>query len=173
VKTVYISLGSNIGERGENLERAIAALGERGVRVTRRSAIYETEPVEMREQAWFLNCVVEAETELMPVQLMRALLEIEREMGRKRRVPKGPRVIDLDILLFGSSVVRTREVEIPHPRMAERRFVLVPMVEIAPEARHPVLKRTIGQLLAGLADKSEVRIWRGRGENEKGEATRR
>jgi 2-amino-4-hydroxy-6-hydroxymethyldihydropteridine diphosphokinase len=161
VKTVYISLGTNVGKREENLERAIAALGERGVRVTRRSAIYETEPVEVREQAWFLNCVVEAETELMPVQLMRALLEIEREMGRRRRVPKGPRVIDMDILLFGTSVVKTREVEIPHPRMAERRFVLAPMAEIAAEVRHPVLKRTIGELLSGLEDKSEVRIRRG------------
>jgi 2-amino-4-hydroxy-6-hydroxymethyldihydropteridine diphosphokinase len=164
LKTVYISLGSNIGDRGANLERAVELLGERGVRVVRRSAIYETEPVEVREQAWFLNCVVEAETELMPVQFMRALLEIEREMGRKRRVPKGPRVIDMDILLFGTSVVKTREVEIPHLRMAERRFVLAPMAEIAAEVRHPVLKRTIGELLAGLEEKSEVRVWRGRGE---------
>ena len=157
-----------MGERAANLERAIAALGERGVRVTRRSAIYETEPVEMREQAWFLNCVVEAETELMPMQLMRALLEIERGMGRRRRVPKGPRVIDMDILLFGSSVVKTQEVEIPHSRMAERRFVLAPLVEIAAEVRHPVLERTIGELLAGLEDNSEVRVWRGPGERGRG-----
>jgi 2-amino-4-hydroxy-6-hydroxymethyldihydropteridine diphosphokinase len=161
VKTVYISLGTNVGEREGNLERAIDLLGESGMRVTRRSSIYETEPVEVRDQAWFLNCVVEAETELMPVQLMRALLEIERAMGRRRRVPKGPRVIDMDILLFGTSVVKTREVGIPHPRMAERKFVLAPMAEIAAEARHPVLKRTIGELLAGLEDKSEVKLWRG------------
>ena len=172
MKTVYISLGTNVGEREGNLERAIELLGERGVRVTRRSAIYETEPVEVREQAWFLNCVVEAETELMPVQLMGALLEIEWEMGRRRRVPKGPRVIDMDILLFGTSVMRTREVEIPHPRMAERRFVLAPMAEIAAEVRHPVLKRTIGELLVGLEDKSDVRVWRGRGEGGKGTGER-
>jgi 2-amino-4-hydroxy-6-hydroxymethyldihydropteridine diphosphokinase len=158
---VYIALGTNVGERGENLERAIRLLGERGVRVVRRSAIYDTEPVEVREQPWFLNCVVEAETELMPRELMRVLLGIEREMGRRRSVAKGPRVMDLDILLYGTSVVKTKEVEVPHPRMAERRFVLVPLAEIARDARHPVLKSTIGELLERLEDSSEVRVWRG------------
>jgi 2-amino-4-hydroxy-6-hydroxymethyldihydropteridine diphosphokinase len=101
--------------------------------------------------------VVEAETDLMPRELMHALLEIERALGRRRRVPKGPRLIDIDILLFGSSVVRTPELEVPHPRMAERRFVLVPFNEIAPAARHPLLKKTIAELLADTPDRSEVR----------------
>src|SRR4029077_3554550 len=111
--TIYLSVGANIGDRAGNIQRAIAALGAHHVRVTRVSALYETEPVEMREQAWFLNCVVEAETDLRPQELMDALLEIERGMGRERRVPKGPRLIDMDILLFGSSVVHTAGLEIP------------------------------------------------------------
>jgi 2-amino-4-hydroxy-6-hydroxymethyldihydropteridine diphosphokinase len=132
----------------------------RGVRVTRVSSLYETEPVELRDQPWFLNCVVEAETDLRPQQLMDALLEIERGLGRERRVPKGPRLIDMDILLFGSSVARTPGLEIPHPRMAERRFVLVPFAEIAPGVQHPTLKKTIAELLAETPDRSEVRLWK-------------
>jgi 2-amino-4-hydroxy-6-hydroxymethyldihydropteridine diphosphokinase len=157
--TIYLSVGANIGDLAENIRRAIAALSGRGVRVTRVSAVYETEPVEMREQAWFLNCVVEAETDLGPQQVMDMLLEIERGMGRERTVPKGPRLIDMDILLFGSSLVQTPGLEIPHPRMAERRFVLVPFAEIAPEVRHPILKKTIAELLAETPDRSEVRLW--------------
>lgn len=159
MKTVYLSLGSNVGDRAGNIAQAIGALGARGVRVERQSSLYETEPVELREQPWFLNCVVEAETELMPRQLMNALLEIERDMGRTRRTPKGPRLIDMDILFFGASVIRTAELEIPHPRMAERRFVLVPFAEIAPEARHPTLQKSVAQLLAETPDRSEVRLW--------------
>jgi 2-amino-4-hydroxy-6-hydroxymethyldihydropteridine diphosphokinase len=161
METVYLSLGANIGERAENIARAIEALGARGVRVTRRSSLYETEPVKMASQGWFLNCVVEAETDLAPEVLMRALLEIERSLGRERRVLHGDRPIDVDILLYGASVARTKEVEIPHPRMAERRFVLAPFAEIAPEAMHPVLKKTIAELLAATPDRSKVRIYDG------------
>ena len=155
--TIYLSLGSNIGDRAENLARAIAALASHGIRVTRQSSLYETEPVELREQDWFLNCVVEAATDLTAEALMEALLKIERDLGRHRRVPKGPRVIDMDILFFGTAVVRTPELEVPHPRMAERRFVLVPFNEIAATAPHPVLGKTIAELLAGTSDRSEVR----------------
>lgn len=159
MKTIYLSLGSNMADRARNIARAVQGLAAHGVRVVRESSLYETEPVELREQAWFLNSVAEAQTDLMPLQLMRALLAIERDLGRARRIQKGPRLIDIDILLFGSSAVRTPELEIPHPRMAARRFVLVPLSEIAPGVQHPVLKKTIAELLAETPDRSEVRPW--------------
>jgi 2-amino-4-hydroxy-6-hydroxymethyldihydropteridine diphosphokinase len=157
VTTTYLSLGSNIGDRAANVARAVSALAQHGVRVTRQSSLYETEPVDFRDQDWFLNSVVEAQTELEPAQLMDALLQIERALGRHRLVTKGPRLIDIDILLYGSSIVRTPALEIPHPRMAGRRFVLVPFHEIAPDALHPVLKKTIAELLRSTSDHSEVR----------------
>ncbi|MFZ0038472.1 MAG: 2-amino-4-hydroxy-6-hydroxymethyldihydropteridine diphosphokinase [Candidatus Acidiferrales bacterium] len=163
MNTVYLSLGSNVGDREANLVRAIDELASRGARIVRQSSFYETEPLEIRDQAWFLNCVVEAETELDPQQLLETLLEIEIDMGRRRSIKYGPRNIDIDILLFGVSVVNTPDLMIPHPRMAERRFVLVPMNEIAPDALHPVLNKTINELLNSTADKSVARLWSGRG----------
>jgi 2-amino-4-hydroxy-6-hydroxymethyldihydropteridine diphosphokinase len=157
MNNIYLSLGSNIGDRAGNISRAVAELGPHRVRLVKQSSLYETEPVELREQGWFLNGVVEVETELTPQQLMQVLLKIEREMGRERIVPKGPRIIDMDILLFSSSVVKESRLEIPHPRMADRCFVLVPLAEIAPGAVHPVLKKTIQQLLQETPDHSEVR----------------
>jgi len=157
--TAYLSLGSNMGDRAANIASAIAALRARGLRVTQESALYETEPVEFLDQPWFLNSAIEVETELKPEQLMAVLLEIERAMGRERRVPKGPRLIDMDILLYGAEVVNEPGLEIPHPRMAERKFVLVPLAEIAGEAIHPVSLLTIAEMLDATADQSEVRKW--------------
>jgi 2-amino-4-hydroxy-6-hydroxymethyldihydropteridine diphosphokinase len=159
--TVYLSLGSNMGDRAGNIARAIAALGQRGVRVTHESSLYETEPLEIREQPWFLNCAIAAETELSAQRLMELLLEIERGMGRARLVPKGPRLIDMDILLYGSDIVKQLGLEIPHPRMAERKFVLVPLAEIAGEVNHPVSTMTIAEMLEATADRSAVRKWLG------------
>ncbi len=156
-KTVYLSLGSNLGERAKNLRAAIAALADAGVRVGKVSSFYETEPVDLREQPWFLNCAVEGKTELPASALLKKLREIETRMGSKKLVAKGPRLIDVDILLYGGETIDTPQLQVPHPRMHSRRFVLVPLQEIAPQAVHPSLKRTVKQLLEETPDLSAVR----------------
>jgi 2-amino-4-hydroxy-6-hydroxymethyldihydropteridine diphosphokinase len=155
--TVYLSLGSNIGDREQNLRTAIAALAEANVRVTRVSSFYETEPVDLREQPWFLNCVAQGETELPALDLLHALRGIESRLGSRKLVTKGPRLMDVDILLYGDETISTQELQVPHPRMLQRKFVLVPLAEIAPRLRHPSWRAAVGELLRATSDKSEVR----------------
>jgi 2-amino-4-hydroxy-6-hydroxymethyldihydropteridine diphosphokinase len=159
-KKIYLSLGSNLGDREANLRAAIAALAGTGVRVPRVSSFYETEPVDFLEQPWFLNCVLEGETELKPLALLRELRQIETRMGSKKLIAKGPRLIDMDILLYGQETIDTPELQVPHPRMTERRFVLVPLAEIAPELRHPSWNASVAELLARTVDRSAVQRYR-------------
>lgn len=148
-KLVYLSLGSNVGDCAANLNAAIDRLSSFG-EVVAVSSFYETEPVEFADQPWFLNCAVKLNTEKMPKQLLNRVLDIEREMGRRREKKNGPRIIDIDILLFGNSIIDTKGLTVPHVAMHTRRFVLEPLTEIAPEARHPVFKRNVRELRDAL-----------------------
>jgi 2-amino-4-hydroxy-6-hydroxymethyldihydropteridine diphosphokinase len=147
MKTVYLGLGSNVGHRERNLAAALVQLASPALRILRVSSTYETEPVDYTDQRWFLNLVAEAETELFPMQLLAHIVKIERALGRVRTVSKGPRTLDIDILLYGRAVIRSAKLEIPHPRMGERRFVLAPLAELAPSLRHPVTRKTVREML--------------------------
>jgi 2-amino-4-hydroxy-6-hydroxymethyldihydropteridine diphosphokinase len=157
LKRVYLSLGSNLGDGAAQLRQALAMLPGAGVRVTGVSSFYKTQPVDFRPQPWFVNCVAKAATDLMPLNLLKRLKAIERALGRRPGgIPKGPRAIDIDILLYENAVVRSRGLTIPHERLGERRFMLVPLSEIAPEVRHPLTSLTIREMLAGTPDRSQV-----------------
>ena len=155
--TVYIALGTNIGEREENLRAALRHLPEVGVHIRRVSSVYETEPLDYLDQDWFLNAVLEAQTELDALDLLRCLRLIESQMGSKKAFAKGPRLLDLDILLYGAETIDTPELQVPHPRMLDRKFVLVPLAEIAPSLRHPTWRAGVTQLLATTSDHSQVK----------------
>ena len=158
MKIAYLALGSNIGDREANLRDAVKHLESDEIRVTRRSSMYETAPQELLDQPWFLNAVVEVETSLFPMQLLDRVREIERQMGRRRVAPKGPRNIDIDILFYGRTVIATAELEVPHPRIAQRRFVLEPLAEIAPDFRHPLTGKTANEMLAVLEPQGVRRL---------------
>jgi 2-amino-4-hydroxy-6-hydroxymethyldihydropteridine diphosphokinase len=160
-KTVYLSLGSNLGARAKNLQEAIAALRKAGIDVTRISSVYESEPLDYLDQPWFLNMAVEVETELTPAALLETLRGIETKMGSKKLIAKGPRLIDMDILLFGDEVIDAPELQVPHPRMHLRRFVLQPLAEIAPNARYAVSGLKVSEMLDRTPDKSAVRKFNG------------
>jgi 2-amino-4-hydroxy-6-hydroxymethyldihydropteridine diphosphokinase len=158
VKLTYLSLGSNLGDRESNLQSALDQLAAPDLHIRRVSSIYETEPLEYTGQHWFLNLVAEAETDLFPMQLLWRVNKIERALGRIRAIPKGPRTLDIDIVLYANAVVHSQALEIPHPRMAERRFVLAPLAELAPNLRHPVNCRTIRELLDAAPQQAIKRL---------------
>ena len=152
----YISLGSNLGDRAANLREAIVRLDVAGP-VRAISALYETQPVDVPDQPWFLNCVLAIETGKPPRELLNLALSIERTMGRKRTCNKGPRKIDIDIILFGARIIDEPGLKIPHPSMHRRRFVLEPLAEIAGDARHPIFEKTARELLSALPPGEAVR----------------
>lgn len=154
---VYLSLGSNLGDSAGNIRQALEQLSVVGCKVQRVSSFYKTEPVDVPEQPWFINCVAEAETILTPRALLRAVLACERALGRKwQHTSKGPRTIDIDILLYEDLVVDLPRLKIPHPGLGARRFVLVPLKEIAAEVQHPVTKQTVSHMLRDTTDTSKV-----------------
>lgn len=155
--TVYISLGSNLGDREANLHQARERFNTSELHLLRKSSIYETEPRDVPEQPWFLNQVVEVETSLLPRELLAKLQGIETEMGRRRTTPKGPRIIDLDILVAGDAVITAPDLEIPHPRLAERRFVLEPLAELSPELRHARTGQTVREMLMRVTGQAVTR----------------
>jgi 2-amino-4-hydroxy-6-hydroxymethyldihydropteridine diphosphokinase len=158
LKTAFLALGSNVGDREANLRTAVTLLQGEEIRVRRGSSLYETAPQELLDQPSFLNAVLEVETSLFPLQLLARVREIERKMGRRRVTPKGPRNIDIDILFYGRNVIATAELEVPHPRIAQRRFVLEPLAEIAPEFRHPLTGKTANEMLATLEPQGVRRL---------------
>ncbi len=158
----FLSLGSNLGNKRKNIDRAICLLQEGPFRILRASSLYETQPVGQADQPWFINQVLKIETDLTPWQLFVFLQALEQKMGRTRTKRNGPRVIDLDILLAEDTVIKTPCLIIPHPRMVTRNFVLVPLRQIAPRAIHPVLKKSIADLLEECGDPSAVQKVRSR-----------
>jgi 2-amino-4-hydroxy-6-hydroxymethyldihydropteridine diphosphokinase len=156
MKQVYLSFGSNLGSPVENIKKALAALPGVGIEIRRVSSFYRTEPVEFRQQPWFTNCVAEVKTDLMPLQLLETLQRVERLLGRRRAINKGPRTIDIDILLYENVIVQSGTLKIPHEGLERRKFVLAPLGELAADLRHPITQRTVLEMLNDAPDRSQV-----------------
>jgi 2-amino-4-hydroxy-6-hydroxymethyldihydropteridine diphosphokinase len=154
--TVYLALGSNLGNREEYLRAGLGGLVTRGIEIVRCASVYSTEPREVLDQPWFLNTAVEANTQLLAHELLRACLEVEEENHRVRDVAKGPRTLDIDIIFYGDKIIRNPGLTIPHPSFFSRRFVLAPLAEIAPDFVDPLSRKSIRQLLDECEDQSSI-----------------
>jgi 2-amino-4-hydroxy-6-hydroxymethyldihydropteridine diphosphokinase len=158
---IYLLTGGNMGDRLHYLEKAFEFIESKVDAVVKKSSIYETAPWGFTEQQAFLNQVICVNTTLKPNELLQQLLSIELQLGRERSQKMGPRVIDIDILFYGNQIISTANLVVPHPRIAERRFVLTPLNEIAPDFIHPVFKKTVNQLLETCPDHLEVKVYKG------------
>ena len=159
MKTAYLGLGSNLGDRERYLRTALSKLQKRDLRLKRVSSFYETEPMGLREQPWFLNIAAEFETELRPLQLLARIRSVENRLGRRRVVKNGPRTIDIDILLYEDVTTKTPDLEIPHPRYRERRFTLAPLAELNPKLKDPTTGASIAEMLAAITGQdAQIRV---------------
>ncbi len=147
---VFIAIGTNLGNKEKNVQQSIEKIVQNNIHITKKSAIYKTMPYGYKDQPLFLNCAVQAETMLLPKELLYTLLSIEKQMGRVRKIHWGPRVIDLDIIFYDNLIINTPDLKIPHPDMQNREFVLKPLCDIAPGFVHPILHKTMKQLLKDL-----------------------
>jgi len=157
MESVFLALGSNIGAREEYLRAAIRDLSTRGIDLVRAAPVYSTQPLEVFDQPWFLNTVLEVRTDLNPDELLRMCLDVEKQNHRVREALKGPRTLDIDIIFYGNEIVRVPGLTIPHPNFSFRRFVLAPLAELAPDFVDPISGKTLQDLLEACADRSDVR----------------
>ena len=156
---VYLALGSNLGDRQNFLQAGVRGLETRNIEIVRPASLYSTEPREIEDQPWFLNTAIEADTTLEPMALLDACLAVERENGRVRTVSKGPRTLDIDIIFYGTESIRTDTLTVPHPGFSSRRFVLVPLAEIASEFIDPRSGKSVRQLLESCTDLAAVQFY--------------
>jgi 2-amino-4-hydroxy-6-hydroxymethyldihydropteridine diphosphokinase len=155
---VYLALGSNLGDRAEYLRAGRRDLADHRVEIIRAASVYASEPLEVIDQPWFLNTVLEADTYLLPEELLQVCLHVEKQNQRIRQITKGPRTLDIDIIFYGNDTVRKSGLTIPHPSFSQRRFVLVPLAELAPDFIDPATGKTVRTLLDECNDNSRVQL---------------